>query len=145
MAWNRSTNSIVAGYNVYYGGARGIYTNEMFAGNATDATISSLIPGAPYYFAVTAYSAAGVESPFSNEVPWAGPNRAILSIQPVSSPGVSIAVRITTAAVISNLWTLQSSPDLKAWTTVASGTNLPVNSSVATGNLPAQFFRLVSQ
>jgi hypothetical protein len=68
LAWNASTNPIVAGYNVYYGGASGTYTNEICAGNATNATISGLIQGATYYFAATTYAASGMESPFSSEV-----------------------------------------------------------------------------
>ena len=68
LAWNASTNPNVAGYNVYYGGASGAYTNKICAGNATNATISGLVQGATYYFAATTYVASGIESPFSSEV-----------------------------------------------------------------------------
>jgi hypothetical protein len=68
LAWNASTNPIVTGYKVYYGGACGAYTNEICAGNATNITISNLVPGATYYFAATTYAASGMESPFSGEV-----------------------------------------------------------------------------
>jgi hypothetical protein len=68
LAWNPSTDPIVAGYNIYYGGASATYTNEIPVGNATNVTISGLVPGATYYFAATTYSAAGVESAFSSEV-----------------------------------------------------------------------------
>ena len=68
LAWNASTNPSVAGYNVYYGGACGTYTNKICAGNATNATISGLIQGATYYFAATTYASSGMESPFSSEV-----------------------------------------------------------------------------
>ena len=64
LAWNPSTNPTVAGYNVYYGGASGIYTNVVSAGNATNITISGLVAGLTYYFAATTYSDSGVESPF---------------------------------------------------------------------------------
>jgi hypothetical protein len=37
LAWNPSTDPLVAGYNIYYGGASGTYTNEICAGNATNA------------------------------------------------------------------------------------------------------------
>ena len=43
LAWNASTNSSIAGYNIYYGRASGAYTNKICAGNATNATISSLV------------------------------------------------------------------------------------------------------
>jgi hypothetical protein len=73
MAWNRSTNAIVAGYNVYYGGKSGTYTNKICAGNATNATLSGLVQGTTYYFAVTTYTSSGVESPFSSEVSYLVP------------------------------------------------------------------------
>ena len=68
LAWYASTNPIVAGYNVYYGGASGSYTNEISVGNATNATISGLVQGVTYYFVATTYTATDVESPYSSEV-----------------------------------------------------------------------------
>ena len=68
LAWNRSTDPIVAGYKIYYGGASGAYTNTVNTGSATNATVSGLVQGTTYYFAATTYSASGMESPFSSEV-----------------------------------------------------------------------------
>ena len=68
LAWNQSTDPIVAGYNIYYGGKSGIYTNEITVGNATNVTIVGFSKGVTYYFAATTYSAAGVESSFSSEI-----------------------------------------------------------------------------
>ena len=82
LAWNASTNPIVAGYNVYYGGASGTYTNEISAGNATNATISGLVEGTTYYFAATTYTSSGVESPFSSEVSYQVPLNAPIMNQP---------------------------------------------------------------
>jgi hypothetical protein len=68
LAWNASANPSVAGYNVYYGGTCGTYTNKICAGNATNITISGLVQSATYYFAATTYAASGMESTFSREV-----------------------------------------------------------------------------
>jgi len=73
LAWSPSSDSNVAGYNIYFGGTSGAYTNMVTVGNATNATVSGLIVGSTYYFAATTYSAAGVESPFSSEIAYLVP------------------------------------------------------------------------
>jgi hypothetical protein len=82
LAWDSSTDPTVTGYNVYYGGASGTYTNEICAGNATNATISGLVPGATYYFAATTYAALDMESPLSSEVSYRVPP----DVPPVNQP-----------------------------------------------------------
>ena len=82
LAWNASTDPTVAGYNVYYGGASGAYTNEISVGNATNATISGLVQGTTYYFAATTYAASGMESPFSSEVSYLIPMNVPIVNQP---------------------------------------------------------------
>jgi hypothetical protein len=68
LAWDRSSDTNITGYKVYYGGASGTYTNTVNAGSATNATVSGLVQGTTYYFAATAYASSGMESPFSIEV-----------------------------------------------------------------------------
>ena len=79
LAWNPSTNPIVAGFNIYYGGQSRIYTNEINAGANASLSISNLLNGSTYYFAATTYSAAGAESALSSEVSYTVP-------LPVSQP-----------------------------------------------------------
>jgi hypothetical protein len=80
MAWDPSPEPLVTGYRVYYGTASGYYTNVVDAGNRTDATVTGLEAGTTYYFAATAYTGAGDESPFSNvtsnTTPGSAPSRA---------------------------------------------------------------------
>ena len=73
LAWNASTDTNVAGYNVYYGSASGTYTNEICAGTNITLTIPGLIQNTTYYFAATCYTASGLESPFSSEVVYTMP------------------------------------------------------------------------
>lgn len=72
MNWGVSTSGDTAGYRVYYGTASGSYAQArgagLNAGNATRYTATGLVAGRTYYFAVTAYDAAGNESAFSSEV-----------------------------------------------------------------------------
>jgi hypothetical protein len=53
---------------IHYGTASGTYSQGIDVGNTTSYTVSNLIDGQTYYFAVTTYNAAGDESVDSNEV-----------------------------------------------------------------------------
>ena len=68
---NPATNTV--GYRLYMGPASGNYTQSTDVGNSTTATVSALVSGSTYYFAVTAYDAAGAEGPPSNEVSFTAP------------------------------------------------------------------------
>ncbi|MGA9450029.1 MAG: Ig-like domain-containing protein [Verrucomicrobiia bacterium] len=84
LAWNPSTDPTVVGYNIYYGGASGNYTNTLDAGNATNITVSGLVVGDTYYFAATSYNSSGVESPFSSEVSYSVPSQPP-TLNPISN------------------------------------------------------------
>ena len=49
------------------------YTQRIDEGNVSTGTVIGLVPGTTYYFAVTAYNAAGLDSPYSNEVSYQAP------------------------------------------------------------------------
>lgn len=68
LAWNPSPEPEVAGYRLYYGYASRDYFPALEVGSLTSWTLSDLVEGIPYYFAVTAYDQAGNESDFSAEV-----------------------------------------------------------------------------
>ena len=74
LAWNKSPDASVVGYNLYYGVASGSYTNIINVGSATNTTVVLPARGVTFFFAVTAYTLAGLESAFSNEVNYAPPN-----------------------------------------------------------------------
>ena len=70
---------------IHYGMASGAYSQGVDVGNTTSYTVSNLIDGKTYYFAVTAYNAVGYESVYSNEVSIAiAPSQYLLMI---SNPG----------------------------------------------------------
>ncbi|HHS12526.1 MAG TPA: T9SS type A sorting domain-containing protein [bacterium] len=68
ISWNANTESDLAGYKVYYGTQRGVYSTILNVGNNLSYDISGLVDGTTYYFAVTAYDQSGNESPYSEEV-----------------------------------------------------------------------------
>jgi hypothetical protein len=76
LEWTPSSSPDVAGYIVRYGLASGNYTEQVKAGNSTTAQITDLVEGQTYYFTVTDYDAAGVESAPSNEAAYAVPSFA---------------------------------------------------------------------
>ena len=74
MAWNAVANTSIAGYRVYQGTNSHAYPSSLSAGAVTQKTLTNLTGGLTYYFAVTAYTAAGLESEFSPEVSYSVPN-----------------------------------------------------------------------
>jgi len=119
LAWNPSTDPLVAGFNIYYGGTSGVYTNKTTVGSATSLTVSNLVAGATYYFAATTYSAAGAESAMSSEVSY---------IVPGSTPGVRLLVTptrqfvLTVTGLISHAYNILASQDLTTWTVIGTVT-----------------------
>jgi hypothetical protein len=67
LAWDKSPDAAVTGYRVHYGAASGVYSNHTLVGNVTNRTVGGLAGGATYFFAVTACTASGLESDYSNE------------------------------------------------------------------------------
>jgi hypothetical protein len=69
LAWDPSPDTNVVGYMLYRGLASGSYsTSNTLPGPVTNTTVTGLVAGTVYYFAVTAYSSDGLQSPFSNEL-----------------------------------------------------------------------------
>lgn len=99
LGWNPGTDPCIAGYNIYYGVASGIYTNKVPLGVTTNATISGLLEGTTYYFAATALNAAGVESRFSNETSWAVPLPVVNhppTLNPISNMALGVNAKLQT-------------------------------------------------
>src|SRR5688572_18234488 len=78
IVWEPSPSSDVVGYAVYYGHKSGEYSTRIDTANQT---IFSLQPiaGSNYFFVVTAYTSAGLESLPSSEVAYE-PNPDFLEI-----------------------------------------------------------------
>lgn len=71
LTWDAVIDSRVSGYRVYFGTNPGSYQQVagqgINVGNVTSYVLPALAGGFQYYFAVRAYDASGVESPYSNE------------------------------------------------------------------------------
>jgi hypothetical protein len=67
LEWDPNTEPDLQGYKVYWGFSSGVYLFSKDVGNQTTCTVTGLIVGKTYYFAVTAYNAVA-ESGYSNEI-----------------------------------------------------------------------------
>lgn len=68
VQWLPNSEADLAGYKLYYGTASRQYNAPIRVGMATSYTLKNLLPGYDYFFAVSAYDAAGNESRLSSEV-----------------------------------------------------------------------------
>jgi len=73
ITWDAVADPNLSGYRIYYGTASGTYLQPLGQGlnvesNVITHTVTGLSGGKRYYFAATAYDAAGNESGYSNEV-----------------------------------------------------------------------------
>jgi hypothetical protein len=68
LAWDQDPQGLVQGYRVHYGTTSGVYSTTVDTGDETIVQIADLLPNTTYYFVVTAYNSAGLESSPSNEV-----------------------------------------------------------------------------
>lgn len=73
LAWDANVEPDIASYRLYYGTRSREYSQSVDAGTGTTAKIEGLTCGAVYFFAVTAWNEAGLESGFSNEVEYLVP------------------------------------------------------------------------
>ena len=68
LAWDANSEPDLAGYRLYWGTASHTYTQSNEVGIITAAIVSNLTEEVTYYFAVTAYNSASLESDVSDEV-----------------------------------------------------------------------------
>jgi hypothetical protein len=100
LAWDPNSEPDLGGYIVYYGVRSRLYTNAINVGNVTTNTVTGLVEGVLYYFAVTAYNTNGLESDYSDEVTylaggWHGCRLAVSS----SNPAAGVRIGFNPAAV----------------------------------------------
>jgi len=144
LAWNPSPDPSVVSYKVYYGVASHTYTQVVDAGKSTNATLSGLVAGVTYYFAVTAYNSLGLESSYSNEVGYTVPANTL-------NPRLQIRITAGRQAALTGTGTpghtyeIRATTNLRTWTVIGlatAGTNgIFQFIDSAASNLPARFYR----
>jgi hypothetical protein len=84
--WDPVPHPDLAGYRVYYGDTSGVYHTFLEVGLVTSVAVEGLVEGQTYYFAATAYTTAGEESDYSNEVAYTVPVLPSLPIVTIIHP-----------------------------------------------------------
>ena len=113
LAWDASPSAEVVGYNVYWGSAPRFYTNLVATTNLT-ATITNLHRGSTYYFAATAFTSAGLESDFSNEVSY---TPAARPLSPVLRLAMADGWQLQGQGEPYEIYRLQRTTNLVTWVT----------------------------
>lgn len=145
LAWNAVGGTNIAGYALYSGNNIGNYTSRLDTGTNTAGTVSSLQEGDTYYFVVTAYNSAGVESAPSAPVTYLVPG--IMTMTAATKSGNPMMIRFPVAP--GNSYTVQASVDMISWTNLwQTGTvtsNAWVNFQDPQGSaFPRRFYRLTT-
>lgn len=93
LGWTWPGDDTIVGYNIYYGGESGNYTNTLDVPGvwSTNTIVTGLATNVTYYFAATTYNSSGVQSPFSNEVFGFGSTNAIPTGLPAAPTGLRMA------------------------------------------------------
>ena len=76
VSWNPNPESNIATYQLSYGTASGIYSNQLPPVTTTSATVTGLVAGTTYYFVVAAINQLGQQSAASAEVSYLVPGSA---------------------------------------------------------------------
>ncbi len=136
LSWVRSPTPEVTGYRIYFGAVSRSYSNNITVGNLTNHTISGLTSGVTYYFTVTAYTANGVESLYSNE---------LLYIVPGGLAQLQIRITANQQAIITVLgqvghtYEIQAATDAKTWSVLGTVTTGTSGSGSYTNTNPGTF------
>ncbi|MFZ0826422.1 MAG: fibronectin type III domain-containing protein [Verrucomicrobiia bacterium] len=136
LAWNASTDPTVSGYNLYYGGTSGSYTNKVSVGLATRNVTPGLLVGVTYYFAATTYNAAGMESLYSGEVSYTVPPQP-QAVGIMAMPPGQFAMTLT--GTVGHTYDIEATQDFKTWTVIGTVTVGPSGSLNFTDTNAASF------
>jgi PKD repeat protein len=110
LAWDPVSSPVLSGYTLHHGNSAGNYTTTIDAGGALSWTVSGLVEGSTYYFAVRAYDTSGVPSDYSNvvavTVPYGAPLAAFsASTQSGTAPLALNFINASTGNITSYAWT----------------------------------------
>ncbi len=98
LTWDANTEADLAGYKLHIASSPGTYTKTIDVGHVTSFTVSNLISGETYYFALTAYDIFANESGFSTEISTTIPKALTPPPEPEPEPVAAMPEPEPTAA-----------------------------------------------
>jgi len=120
LTWDPSPSTNVVEYRLYYGTASRAYTEILNVGPATTATVTNLVGGTTYYFAVTTVDDLGLESDFSDEVSYTPPVVAVSVPAQLAISETTGQIHVTAMAVPGSSHTIEGSDDMTTWVELGS-------------------------
>src|SRR5688572_6730304 len=132
LAWDRNSETNIAGYKLYQGTVTRVYTNVLNVGNATTALVSNLVPGITYRFAVTAYDMAGAGSEYSSEIAFTTTNGVTPNIPPTLAGLANLTMAEDSGARTVFLTGISSGGENQTLTVTASATPQSLIPSIET-------------
>lgn len=135
LAWNANTDGSVAGYTLYQGVTSGNYSNRTDCGTNLTKTITNIVFGKVYYFVVTAYNSALVESTPSAEIQFLTPNYLFLSVS-------NKMANLMWLSTHTNSYVLQGTTDMKNWVTLKTFTATNIVQRFSESTVGVKAFRL---
>ena len=133
LAWDASATPNITNYSLYYGTASRTYSSRMNVGNVLTGTISNLVEGTKYYFAVTAQDDLSLESDWSEEISYTvnPANNA-----PIANAGPDASITLPLVLTVSGTATDDGLPNppgrlTTSWSKVSGPGTVIFNSSMS--------------
>lgn len=152
LQWDANPEPQVVGYRAYVGTASGHYDRVFDSHSNVSVRVSPLDPGLIYYFAVSAYTSDGLESPLSDELSYSvsinGTNIVLTPLTITSQKGTS-PVTVSFNVKPGRRYFVQTSEDLRAWRTerqfIFEASTTAVWHDSPGQTRPMGFYRVVAQ
>jgi hypothetical protein len=119
LAWDATVSPDITNYNVYYGFAPGTYNGSIAAADHVSTTISNLVVGTRYYFAVTSVNQSGMESDYSTEISYT-PTAQLGRITLHLALDSSLRVTLSGTGAVGSAYNVQWSANAVSWSNLTS-------------------------
>jgi hypothetical protein len=148
LEWNPNSESNVAGYRVHIGNTSHVYNETVDVGIQTRYPLTNLNAGVTYFFAVSAYDVAGLESLLSDEVQYTPPVDGTNAITVPLRFEFTQRATLEFEALQGRRCNIVASTDLETWTLIhsfeASDSGINIYEDLASDEFDRRFYRVIT-